>query len=157
MTDCQTCALTSRRDAGDAPPWDAILRTAEWDVVHAYNTSIVGWIVLVLRRHVTSMSQPTDAEARELGPLVMRISRALEACTGCAKTYMAQFGEHPLHPHVHVHVIPRPGNLSDDQIGPGIFSRLGVAEAERVPQDRMNEVAHAVRAQAGTTGAAPGR
>ena len=103
------------------------------------------------------MSQLTDAEASELGPLMMRISRALEAFTGCAKTYMAQFAEHPLHPHVHVHVIPRPGNLSDDQIGPGIFSRLGVAEAERVPQDRVNEVAHAVRAQAGTTGAAPGR
>jgi hypothetical protein len=46
-----TCELIARQDAGIAPPWDAILRTDYWDIVHAYNTSLPGWLVLVLRRH----------------------------------------------------------------------------------------------------------
>ena len=34
--------------------WDSILRSAAWDVVHCKGTSLAGWIVLVLRRHVTT-------------------------------------------------------------------------------------------------------
>ena len=146
MTDCRTCELTSRRDANQAPVWDSILRTDGWDVVHAYDTSIVGWLVLVLRRHVTSVAALTDAEAVELGRLVRGVSVALEQVTGCRKTYVAQFAEHPLHPHVHVHVIPRPAGLTAAEIGPGIFTRLGVPEAERVSEKEMSEVAEALRA-----------
>ena len=35
------------RDEQTAPPWDAIIRTGRWDVVHAYDTSLPGWLVLV--------------------------------------------------------------------------------------------------------------
>jgi diadenosine tetraphosphate (Ap4A) HIT family hydrolase len=146
MANCRTCELTHRRDEGGAPAWDSILRTAGWDVVHAYDTSIAGWLVLVLRRHVTSIAALTDAEAVELGRLVRGVSVALEQVTGCVKTYVVQFAEHPLHPHVHVHVIPRPADLSAAEIGPGIFTRLGVPEAERVSQEQMNQVAEALRA-----------
>jgi hypothetical protein len=51
MTNCYTCQLTAQRDAGTAPFWDSIHRTAHWDVVHSYNTSLLGWIVLVARTH----------------------------------------------------------------------------------------------------------
>lgn len=128
VSDCQTCEFVARRDAGSAPAWDSIPRTASWDVVHAFGTSIEGWLVLALRRHATEVADLTDEEARALGPLILDASRALKAVTGCAKTYIAQFAEHPLHPHVHVHVIPRYADLGEDHRGPGIFGLLGLPE-----------------------------
>jgi diadenosine tetraphosphate (Ap4A) HIT family hydrolase len=59
-TPCLTCDLVRRRDAGDAPLWDNIHRTAHWDVVHSYNTSLPGWLVLVARRHVAAIDELTE-------------------------------------------------------------------------------------------------
>ncbi|HTX00475.1 MAG TPA: hypothetical protein VMD59_16975 [Acidimicrobiales bacterium] len=145
MTRCRTCELTARRDAGDAPDWDSIARTPEWDVVHAYDTSLEGWMVLVLRRHATSIAQLTEVEATALGRLSVAVSGGLSEITGCAKTYLAQFAEHPEHRHVHVHVIPRATNLPDDEIGPRIFTRLGADPDGRVSEARMNEIGRAMR------------
>ena len=44
------CELLAARDRGEAPDWDCIARTPQWDVVHSNNTSLPGWLVLVLRR-----------------------------------------------------------------------------------------------------------
>ncbi|MCB0099933.1 MAG: hypothetical protein KDE46_29575, partial [Caldilineaceae bacterium] len=69
MNACHTCTLTARRDAGAAPLWDNIYRTAHWDVVHSFNTSLPGWLVLVARRHMAAVAELTAAEAAELGDL----------------------------------------------------------------------------------------
>jgi len=140
MTRCRTCELIERRDAGDAPPWDLILRTPGWDVAHAYGTSVEGWLVLVLRRHITAVADLTDSEAGELGPLLKQVSLALRETVGCLKTYVAQFAEDPLHPHVHVHVIPRMADQPDDQRGPRGFGQLGLVEDRWVPEQRMNAI-----------------
>jgi diadenosine tetraphosphate (Ap4A) HIT family hydrolase len=145
MVECKTCELVERRDAGDAPPWDAIMRTPWWDVVHAYGTAIEGWTVLVVRRHITAVADLTDDEAAELGPLIKEVSRAIQAAVDCDKTYVVQFAEHLDHPHVHVHVIPRARDLPDDRRGPRIFSMLGVADHDCVPEARMNELAVELR------------
>jgi diadenosine tetraphosphate (Ap4A) HIT family hydrolase len=146
MSDCVTCQLVERRDAGGAPPWDAILRTPHWDVVHAFGTAVEGWLVLVVRRHQTAVADLSDGEAAELGPLIRDVSRAVQSAVGCDKTYVVQFAEHPQHPHVHVHVIPRGRDLSDERQGPRIFSLLGVPDDEAVPPDRMDEIAGLVAA-----------
>src|SRR5262245_5523438 len=145
MAECRTCELQERRDRGDAPDWDAIVRTEAWDVVHCDGTSLFAWTVLVLRGHVAAVADLTEDEAAALGPLVRDVSRALHEICGCEKTYVVQFAEHPLHRHVHVHVIPRSPDLEDDRRGPGIFSFLGVPEAERVGEDDMNAFAAALR------------
>ena len=147
MSECVTCALVARRDRGEAPPWDRILRTDHWDVVHAFGTSLEGWLVLVVRRHITAVSALSEAEADELGPLIKRASAAIQEVVDCDKTYVAQFAEHPDHPHVHVHVIPRRRDLSDEHKGPRVFDLIGVAEQETVPGARMDEIATAIRAR----------
>ena len=145
MNACHTCTLTARRDAGAAPLWDNIYRTAHWDVVHSFNTSLPGWLVLVARRHMAAVAELTAAEAAELGDLQRRVSRALHEVTGCAKTYIIQFAEHPDHPHVHFHIVPRMANQPAERRSVNIFSCLGVAETERVSEEEMNEVGAQIR------------
>lgn len=119
------------------------MRTAHWDVVHCFGTSIEGWSVLVLGRHVASLAELEDAEAAELGPLVRNVSRALAAVVECEKTYVVQFAEAPGHNHVHVHVIPRRPDMPVDDRGPNIFKFLGLPPDECVPDERMDEIAAA--------------
>jgi diadenosine tetraphosphate (Ap4A) HIT family hydrolase len=144
MSGCVTCELIRRRDQRAAPRWDRIHRTANWDVVHAFGTSVEGWLVLVARRHITAVSDMTDDEAAELGPLVKNVSLAVQAVAGCDKTYVVQFAEHRDHPHVHVHVIPRAPDLPEEHQGPRIFALLGVTEREAVPDRRMDEIADSI-------------
>ena len=145
---CLTCDLIARRDRGEAPLWDSILRTEAWDLVHSYNTSLPGWLLLVARRHVGAIDELTDEEAAELGVLLRQTSAALREVTGCVKTYVCQFAEQAEHPHVHFHVIPRLAGQPDERRGPRVFAYLGVPEAERVGEEAMNAIAARLRAVA---------
>jgi diadenosine tetraphosphate (Ap4A) HIT family hydrolase len=146
VTTCRTCVVVARRDAGQAPPWDVILRTPGWDLVHALGTAVEGWVVLVVRRHITAVADLTDEEDSSSGRW-SRPSHALHDTVTCAKTYVAQFAEHPDHPHVHVHIVPRAADLPDDQRGPGIFSQLGVEDHRAVSEARMTEIAGRLRSR----------
>lgn len=143
---CKTCALVRRRDAGQAPAWDAIVRTPGWDLVHAFDSALEGWLVLVLRRHEAALADLTPAEADELGPLIRRVSGALRAVTGCVKTYAMQFAEAPGHGHVHVHLVPRPADLPADRRGAAVFGYLGGPPEAWVSEPRRDELAAALRA-----------
>jgi diadenosine tetraphosphate (Ap4A) HIT family hydrolase len=145
MADCLTCEFVTRRDAGSAPLWDSIVRTPYWDVVHSYNTSLLGWIVLVIRRHIAAIDEMTEDEAVELGKLMRQVSVILKEETGCTKTYVVQFAEAKEHPHVHFHVIARMPDQPDDHKGPNIFKYLGVAEADRVSEAAMTDLALRIR------------
>lgn len=145
MESCLTCKLVARRDAGDAPLWDAIYRTEHWDVVHSYNTSLAGWLVLVTRRHMTAVDEMNEAEAVELGRLLRHVSLALRECVGCVKSYVVQFAEAAEHPHVHFHVIPRMADQPAELRGPAIFNALGVPEAARVDEAEMNRIGGEIR------------
>ena len=103
MPECLRCQLIRKRNEGDAPSWDNIYRSDYWDVVHAYNTSYLGWLVLVSRRHFEALDAMTFAEAADLGALIREVSLALKRHTGCQKTYVMQFAESADHPHVHFH------------------------------------------------------
>jgi diadenosine tetraphosphate (Ap4A) HIT family hydrolase len=145
MNQCLTCELVARRDAGEAPLWDSIHRTAYWDVVHAYNTSLPGWLVLVARRHTEALDKLSEDEALELGTSIRRVSQALKATVHCRKTYLVQFAEHPQHPHVHFHMIPRMADMPTEYRSTNVFGYLGVSEQDCVSEDKMNEIAEQVR------------
>ena len=85
MTDCESCRLIRSRDAGTAPLWDSIYRTEFFDIVHALNTSLPGWIVIVLRRHAGAIDELTTDEASELGALLRKVSVSLKNIVGCKK------------------------------------------------------------------------
>lgn len=145
MDTCKTCELIAKRDAGTAPLWDRMMRTAFWDVVHSYNTSLPGWLVLVARRHIEAIHELTEAEALELGLLLRRVSVALQEITGCVKTYVIQFAEAEGHPHVHFHVVPRMADQPAERRSIMVFGYLGVPEEERVSEETMNQIAAQVQ------------
>ena len=142
---CKTCELTARRRLGKAPLCDSIYQTKFWDVVHAFNTSLPGWLVLVLKRHIESLDELTEQEAAELGPLIRRVSLSLKAVVGCLKTYVIQFAEAEEHRHVHFHIVPRMANQPADRRSTRVFAYLGVSQEESVSEDKMNEIGVRIR------------
>ncbi|MCY4019335.1 MAG: HIT family protein [Chloroflexi bacterium] len=133
------------RDMGNAPLWDNIYRGDHWDLVHAYNTSWLGWLVLVLRRHVEAIADLSPGEAQELGALLQLVSGALKKQTGCSKTYVMQFAESASHPHVHFHVVPRMPEQAPEDISYKVLRHLGVPLRERPSEDDLNAFARGMR------------
>ncbi len=137
--------MVANRDSGNAPIWDAIIRTVHWDLVHAYNTSLAGWLVLVVRRHLTAIEQLSDDEAGELGVLLRDVSAAMGQAIGCVKTYVVQFAEAVDHPHVHFHIVPRMADQPEAFKGPNVFRYLGVEESQRISESTMSALALKIR------------
>ena len=145
VVECNSCERIRTRDRGTAPLWDSIARTDAWDIVHAYDTSLLGWVVVVARRHIESIDELQPDEARELGELLRSISLGLKIETGCDKTYVMQFAEHPRHPHVHFHVVPRMATFPPENVGANVFNYMGVDDAARVGENEMNSFANGLR------------
>jgi diadenosine tetraphosphate (Ap4A) HIT family hydrolase len=119
---CYTCEQESLGDR--LPARELVAADQHWRVAHATGSSLPGWLVLVPRRHVTSLADLTDAEAAALGPWQVRVSRALREVTGCVKTYVMQFAEAPGFEHVHLHLVPRAADQPDNRRGPQVFGYL---------------------------------
>ena len=145
MKHCTTCKLVARRDSKEAPFWDSFYRTDYWDVVHKSVTTLPGWLILVSRRHVGAIDELTTAEAEELGGLIHRTSRALKQVVLCEKTYVAQFAEHPNHPHVHFHIVPRMADIPEDHKGTSFFAYEPKSADESLSDAEMNDVTHKIK------------
>lgn len=141
MTNCETCRLIQNRSSDEAALWDRILRSENFDVAHAFNTSLHGWIVVITKRHILAIDELTKDEAMELGTLLQKVSLGLKKAVGCSKTYVMQFAEQAGHSHVHFHVVPRMPDLPDQYKGVNIFSYLGVTREHRVSESIMNNIA----------------
>jgi diadenosine tetraphosphate (Ap4A) HIT family hydrolase len=138
VTDCYSCAGNAEFDR--LPPRDRVAADDLWRVALAFGSALPGWLVLLPRRHVTSIAELTDAEAASLGTWQVRLSRALHAVLGCQKTYVAQFAEAEGFAHVHFHIVPRPAELSRELRGPRIFGLLGTDESSRVDATAMDNI-----------------
>jgi len=134
-----TCQLTVIRH--QQPLCERIYEEEHWRVVHAFNTSLPGWLVIVAKRHVANFAELSEAEALSFGPFLHKVSRALQEVTGAVKTYTILFAEHPEHPHVHFHVVPRAPEMPEDKKGHRVFEYLGVPDDQIVPLETRNEIA----------------
>ncbi|MER7761871.1 HIT family protein [Streptomyces sp. NPDC097619] len=153
--DCYTCAQEARYP--ELPPRERIALDAHWRVAHAVGTALPGWVVLVPRRHVTAVHELTDAEAAALGHWQVRLSRALRAETGCAKTYVVQFAEAEGFSHVHFHLVPRMPDQPAEYRGPAVFGLLRRPAEERVTDVAADALAGRLGARLAADGpAAPG-
>lgn len=122
------------------------MHTDHWRVAHAFNSTLAGWLVLVPTRHVLAFTELKPAAADELGGVVRRMSTALEAVTGCVKTYLMQFSEAAGYAHLHLHLVPRLRDHPEDARGPRVFSFLTDDETQWLPESERDEIALALRA-----------
>jgi len=141
--DCYPCQQDERFAA--LPPREHVASDDHWRVVHAFDSALRGWLVLLPRRHVTSIAELTDPEGTTLGTWQVRLSRALVETTGCLKTYVIQFAEKDGFAHVHFHVVPRVPDLPAEHRGPGVFRYLGRPPDERRVEFERDEFALTLR------------
>ena len=141
--DCYPCRWNAQID--ELPPRERIVVRDGWRLVHAFNTSLPGWLVLVPLRHVESFAELSDHEATTLATLARITSRALAETVGCSKTYVMILGEEKGFAHLHAHIVPRMPDLPDDLKGTKVVRLLGVDEEERVPEDERDRLALALR------------
>jgi diadenosine tetraphosphate (Ap4A) HIT family hydrolase len=139
-----SCYACEHNAASDPPPREAVVVTTRWRVVHAFNSSLPGWLVLLPLRHVTALDDLDDAELTELGLLQGRVSAALREVLGCTKTYSMLFAEAEGFAHLHVHLVPRMPDQPAGFRGPGVFGYLGVDDALVVPEAEQDRIARAV-------------
>jgi diadenosine tetraphosphate (Ap4A) HIT family hydrolase len=140
------CFACDQQAAVALPPREDVVQTGHWRVAHAFNSMLPGWLVLLPTRHVTSFTQLTAAAADEVGGLVVRLSAALEAVTGCAKTYLMQFSEAEGFSHLHLHLVPRLPDHPEDARGPKVFAYLTDDQARWLPTTERDSIALALRA-----------
>lgn len=127
------------------PVRERIAFDQNWRVAHAIGSALEAWLVLLPRRHVTTIAELTDTEADGLGTWQVRLSRALHQVTMCAKTYVVQFAEAEGFAHVHFHIIPRLPDHPQDRRGPAAFSYLSGPAHEQVPAQRMDSIGESLR------------
>lgn len=139
MASCYSCAQATQ--LAELPLRDRMYVADGWRVAHAIQCALPGWLVVVPSQHITSIAELTSAQASSLGPLLVRLSKALIEVTGCSKTYIAMFAEAEGFQHLHIHVIPREPDMPEDLRGPKVFSYLHRPESEWVTADEMNAIA----------------
>lgn len=93
----------------------------------------LGALLLQTRRHALSLGALTEEEARGLGPVVSRVSRALEEVTGASWTYCFAFTEG--YRHVHLVLVARYPGV------PPEYVRLAITDWPDAPRGGPREVA----------------
>jgi diadenosine tetraphosphate (Ap4A) HIT family hydrolase len=139
---CVICDKLASLDT--LPASENVWLTPNWAVVHAFDTALEGWLVLLSRTHALSYADLSDEAVQELGLVQKRLTAALQAVVGAERAYIVAFSEQGAHGdyrHLHVHVIPRMPDQSPDHKGPNMFKLLGVPAERAVPQERRNELA----------------
>ncbi|CAG8958899.1 hypothetical protein HYFRA_00012896 [Hymenoscyphus fraxineus] len=112
-----------------------------------------GHLLVTTRKHHEKLSDVSEAEARELGEWLLRLSRGLARVTGTWDWNIVQnngAAAAQVVPHVHFHIIPRPGltpelrNRSFTMFGRGQRSELDDEEAavlaEKLREEMKKEI-----------------
>jgi diadenosine tetraphosphate (Ap4A) HIT family hydrolase len=144
MPSCFACA--NNELVGTLPPREEVAVSGGWRIAHAFNTSLPGWLVVLPSRHVKAMHELEPDEAAELGAVLRRASKAQSEVLGCDKSYVVFFAEADGFEHLHVHVIPRMPWFTAEQVGPRVFTFLGVPDGDEVPEQTRDDLALRLRA-----------
>ncbi len=143
MDVCYSCRQHALDPAALAPR-EAVYDDGHWRVAHAFS-SLLGWLVVIARRHITSFAELTPKEAAALGPLLRALARALDETLAVEKTYVLFLAEQPGFEHLHLHVVPRAPDLPPDRRGTAVFAYLKEPEGAWVPAATMDCLADQLR------------
>jgi diadenosine tetraphosphate (Ap4A) HIT family hydrolase len=126
-----------------------------WRLSTLIEGEIGGFSFLEPRRHIPHITDLNGAEAQTLGPVLARMSSALQRATEAELVYIYVFGGGI--PHLHIHLAPhRSGGPLNDQIVRGDFieerlpsgaTRFVSKDFPPLPEEHLVAVAEALRAE----------
>jgi diadenosine tetraphosphate (Ap4A) HIT family hydrolase len=116
---CLACDVTARRIV---PPGGTIHEEGGWLLEHAISpVPLKGWLILKPKRHVEHLAALNPDEAQALGPLIVKVSRAMMKALEPERVYLCSIGE--VVKHVHLYFVPRYPNMPPS--GPAILVQMG--------------------------------
>jgi diadenosine tetraphosphate (Ap4A) HIT family hydrolase len=133
--ECWTCK--SNTGEKRISPGPTIFEGKYWLVEHAYSVKVIGWIVIVLKRHAEALHELTSEEFTELAEIQARLIPLLHEELNCEKEYVSCYAETEHFYHIHFHVFAKPPDLLDELKGGKSFALLKVTEEEAVPPSQI--------------------
>lgn len=119
LKNCNSC--NSNRNIKRISPTDPVYNGKYWLVEHAYPSGMLGWLVLLPKRHIEAMHKLTPKEYKEFGKIFPKIIKALHKETNCEKEYIFQMAKATGFKHIHFHIAPKAKRLSKRYEGIKIF------------------------------------
>jgi diadenosine tetraphosphate (Ap4A) HIT family hydrolase len=133
--ECWTCKSNSGEKR--ISPGPTIFEGKYWLVERAYPVKVIGWIVIVLKRHAEALHELTSEEFTELAEIQARLIPLLHEELHCEKEYVSCYAETEHFYHIHFHVFAKPPDLLDALKGGKSFALLKVTEEEPVPRSQI--------------------
>lgn len=99
---CLTCQILNSEII---PPGGIILQTKYWSCDHAYDIALPGFLFLKTNRHVESVVDLNENEAKEFGTVLLSITKAINKILRPERIYVLRYGE--VIRHVHFWLLPR--------------------------------------------------
>ncbi len=131
MKGCLGCDLTrGRRHL----PGGRIYETDHWVVEHCIGPLGVGTLIVKPFRHVYSLWELTDDEARELGPLLRRVAATIHSILAPDQIYTCEWSHKGFKPgHLHFVLQPAWDAMSEKHKRPGPFLQADMFKARIKP------------------------
>lgn len=101
-TECLPCQILRGKTI---PPGGIIFQTKYWSCDHAFDIPLPGFLFLKTNRHVESITNLNENEAKELGPALLKITKAIDEILTPERIYVLRYGE--VIKHVHFWLLPR--------------------------------------------------
>ena len=111
----EKCLACSTIKGELVPPGGVIYADEFWQVDHVLPPVFIpGMLVLKLKRHCEHLAALNAEEARTLGPIIQKVSQAVQQVTEAEKIHVASYGEGIRH--VHFLITPRTADLPASNI-----------------------------------------
>ena len=139
--------LCDRVTAPAQPEGGWVLRGQRWAVSSNPLIPVPGWILIQTVRHVESLADLDEPEAQELGGVLRRTYRALQAVTGQDRVYSLSMGEQVRH----VHILAGVPSEDDDGRGARLMIRLLSRDPSLADADRSHAMSAELAAALATS------
>ena len=145
MDNCLACDLAE----GKLPlPGGRIHETTHWLVEHCVGPLGLGTLIVKPRRHVTSVADLTEGEARELGPLLRAASMVAGELVAAEQVYNCLWSHSGRVP-VHIHYVVQPVTadlMNRHRSHRPVLQMAMFAEGDLPPYDQIEVLASRARA-----------
>jgi diadenosine tetraphosphate (Ap4A) HIT family hydrolase len=126
-------------------PGETIFEGEYWIVEHAFPSGLLGWIVIVLKRHCEELHNLKKEEWVELADIEYKLTKALNEEFVISKEYIACFAEMAGFKHIHFHIIPKTSKFNEEYIGANSFQYLKANKDEIVTDDDVIELCNKLK------------